>query len=406
MSLAQLFSGLEAAPPDPILGLVAQFNADPNPKKVNLCIGVYQDEAGQVPRLDCVVQAEELMLKQKNSPSYLPIEGILDFTKATQKLIFGGDSKIVNEGKIATVQTPGGTAACKVVADFLKRITPKSTIYLSDPSWENHRAICEAAGLNVSSYPYYDPATKGLAWTAMRDCIAKLPVDSIILVHACCHNPTGVDLNKDQWLELRDIVKSRGIITFLDMAYQGFGNGLDEDAFSVRLFAESGIPCLVASSYSKSFSIYNERVGALSAVCSSADEAKIVLSQLRKTIRSNYSNPPAHGARAVQTVLNNPTLRSIWDRELAQMRTRITAMRKAFAEELKQQNVEISFDAITNQCGMFSYTGLSKPQIDWLLKERGVYLVGSGRMCVAALNQNNLKYVAESFAQAIKTVKA
>lgn len=405
MSLAQLFSQLQAAPPDPILGLVVQFNADANPNKVNLCIGVYQDESGKVPRLDCIVRAEELLVKQHLSPSYLPIEGLANYTKATQSLIFGADSKLISDGRIATLQTPGGTAACKVVADFLKRITPSSTIYLSDPSWENHRAICEAAGFKVETYPYYDPQTKGLAWGAMRSFISKLPADSILLIHACCHNPTGVDLSKDQWLELRDIVKERGHIVFIDMAYQGFGSGLDEDAFSVRLFAESGTTCLVASSYSKSFSIYNERVGSLSAVCGSADEAKVVLSQLRRTIRSNYSNPPAHGARAVQTVLDNTELRATWERELAQMRSRIANMRKAFAGELKARNIAGSFDAIINQRGMFSYTGLSKDQIAWLQKERGIYLVGSGRMCVAALNESNIGYVAQSFAEVLQSVK-
>ena len=405
MSLAQLFSNLQAAPPDPILGLVVQFNADPNPRKVNLCIGVYQDESGQVPRLECVVRAEEQLLKQRVSPSYLPIEGLADYTKASQRLIFGGDSKLVAEGRIATLQTPGGTAACKVVADFLKRVSPTSTVYLSDPSWENHRAICEAAGLKVETYPYYDPKIKGLAWSSMRDFVSKLPSDAVLLIHACCHNPTGVDLSKDQWLEFRDIVKARGLIAFIDMAYQGFGSGLDEDAFSVRLFAESGISCLIASSYSKSFSLYNERVGTLSAICSSADEAKVVLSQLRKTIRSNYSNPPAHGARAVQIVLQTPELRILWEQELAKMRSRIASMRQAFAKELKAQNVAVSFDAIVNQCGMFSYTGLSKDQIAWLQRERAVYLVGSGRMCVAALNSNNIGYVAESFARALESVK-
>ena len=406
MSLAQLFSQLQAAPPDPILGLVVQFNADPNPKKVNLCIGVYQDESGQVPRLECVVRAEEILLKQRVSPSYLPIEGLANYTNATQRLIFGNDSKLIAEGRIATLQTPGGTAACKVVADFLKRITPASTIYLSDPSWENHRSICEAAGFKVETYPYYDPKIKGLAWSAMRDFVSNLPADAVLLIHACCHNPTGVDLSKDQWLEFRDIVKARGLIAFIDMAYQGFGSGLDEDAFSVRLFAESGIPCLVASSYSKSFSIYNERVGSLSAICSTADEAKIILSQLRKTIRSNYSNPPAHGARAVQIVLDSSELRSLWEQELAHMRARIANMRQAFAAELKKQHAAVSFDAIVNQRGMFSYTGLSKDQIAWLQKERGIYLVGSGRMCVAALNSANIEYVAESFAAALKNVKS
>jgi aromatic-amino-acid transaminase len=397
--MPSLFSAVELAPRDPILGLNEQFNADANPAKVNLGVGVYFDENGKLPLLKCVRAAEALMMEAPSARGYLPIDGIAAYDKAVQGLVFGADSEAVRAGRIATIQGLGGTGGLKVGADFLKRLSPGAQVLISDPSWENHRALFESAGFSVGTYPYYDAATRGLNFPAMLAALQQASAGTIVVLHACCHNPTGCDLAPAQWAQVVATVKERRLTPFLDMAYQGFGEGIAEDGAVVGLLMAAGLEFLVATSFSKSFSLYGERVGALSVVCPTQEEAGRVLSQLKRVIRSNYSNPPTHGAQVVATVLNTPKLRAVWEEELAGMRTRIKEMRLALRSRLEAAGLKQDFSFITDQKGMFSYTGLGKEQMLRLRNEFGIYGVDSGRICVAALNHRNLDSVVRAIAK-------
>jgi len=394
--MSALFSTVEMAPRDPILGLNEQFNADPNPAKVNLGVGVYYDEKGKLPMLKCVAAAEAQMAEAPKPRGYLPIDGIAAYDKAVQGLVFG--EAATASGRIATVQGLGGTGGLKVGADFLKRLSPNAKVLISDPSWENHRALFTNAGFTVGSYPYYDAARRGIAFDELLATLNAAAAGTIVVLHACCHNPTGYDLSPGQWTQVIAVVKARNLVPFLDMAYQGFGAGLAEDGAVVQQFLASGLDFFVSTSFSKSFSLYGERVGALSVVCQSKDEAIRVLSQLKIVIRTNYSNPPTHGATVVATVLNTPALRAMWEDELAGMRQRIKAMRIALVAKLQAAGVKGDLSFITTQQGMFSYSGLNAQQMQRLRSEFGIYGVDSGRICVAALNQNNLDAVAKAIA--------
>ena len=397
--MASLFAAVEMAPRDPILGLNEQFNADPNPAKVNLGVGVYFDEDGKLPLLKCVQQAEKQMVEAPKARGYLPIDGIAAYDKAVQGLVFGADSEVVKSGRVATVQAVGGTGGLKVGADFLKRVNADAKVLISDPSWENHRALFESAGFTVENYPYYDAARRGLNVDGMLTALNGAPAGTVVVLHACCHNPTGYDITLDQWKQVIATVKARGLVPFLDMAYQGFGEGIAEDGAVVAMFLESGLDFFVSTSFSKSFSLYGERVGALSVVCKSKEEADRVLSQLKRVIRTNYSNPPTHGAQVVATVLTTPALRSMWEEELAGMRVRIKEMRVALQDKLKAAGVKQDMSFITQQKGMFSYSGLNKDQMQRLRSEFGIYGVDSGRICVAALNNKNIDAVVSAIAK-------
>jgi len=393
-----MFEHIPSYPGDPILSLNEDFQRDPRTNKVNLSIGIYFDESGVLPVLSSVREAETALVAQGGPRSYLPMSGHPQYRDAAQALVFGTDSEARAAGRIATVQTVGGSGALKVGADFLKRHFASSQLWLSDPSWENHRVVFETAGLKVNTYPYYDEVTGGLRFDAMRDAIDALPERSIVLLHACCHNPTGVDLSAEQWRELVPVLQRRKLIAFVDMAYQGFGDGLEEDAACVRLLASADVPLIVANSFSKNFSLYGERCGALSVVCNDAAEAQRVLGQLTFTIRSNYSNPPMHGARLVASVLTDAKLRASWDNELRGMRERIHAMRHAIHDGLAGRVDEVMRARYVSQVGMFTYTGLSETQVETLRVEHGIYLLRSGRMCVAGLNRSNVGYVAQAIA--------
>ena len=394
-----IFAAVELAPRDPILGLTEQFVADPNPAKVNLGVGVYFDADGKLPLLRCVQAAEQLMVAQVKPRGYLPIDGIAAYDAALQSLVFGADSAWLAAGRVATVQTLGGTGGLKVGADFLARIDPAAGIWISDPSWENHRALFEAAGFTVRNYPYYDPARLGIDFDAMLGALDALPHGSIVVLHACCHNPTGYDLDTAQWRRVVATVQARGLVPFLDMAYQGFADGIKEDRAVIDLFAASGLDFFVSTSFSKSFSLYGERVGGLCVVCASREVAARVLSQLKRVIRTNYSNPPTHGAQIVATVLGTPALRTLWEEELAGMRLRIREMRTALRERLEAASLGRDFSFITRQRGMFSYSGLTSAQMHRLRDEFGVYGIDSGRICVAALNRGNLEAVVKAIVQ-------
>lgn len=395
------FSHLEPYAGDPILGLNEAFQKDPRPHKVNLSIGIYFDDAGRIPVLRSVHAAEAQMLEAGGAKSYLPIEGDATMRAAVQALLFGADHAALRDGRVATLQTVGSSGGLKVGADFLRRWLPASEAWVSDPTWDNHRAMFEGAGIKVHTYPYYDAASGGLAFGAMCDTLRTLPAKSIVLLHACCHNPTGYDLTPAQWDEVVAVVKARGLVPFLDMAYQGFGTGLAEDGIAVGKFVASGVDLFVATSFSKSFSLYGERVGALSVVCENADEAARVLSQLKIVIRTNYSTPPTHGAQIVATVLSTPVLRAQWEEELAGMRARIKAMRSALVAKLAASGVKQDFSFIARQQGMFSYSGLSAAQMQRLRSEFGVYGVDSGRICVAALNPKNIDAVVAAIAKVV-----
>jgi aromatic-amino-acid transaminase len=396
-----LFSAVEMAPRDPILGLNEAFNADTRPNKVNLGVGVYTNEDGRIPLLRAVAEAENALTATHAPRGYLPIEGIAAYDQAVQALLFGADSTLVKEGRVITAQALGGTGALKIGADFLKRLLPDAAVAISDPSWENHRALFEAAGFPVRNYRYYDAFSNGVNRGGLFEDLKNLPARSIVVLHACCHNPTGVDLSMDDWQAILEILREREHVPFLDIAYQGFGDGIEEDAAAVRLFAESGLTFFVSSSFSKSFSLYGERVGALSIVTGSRDETGRVLSQLKRVIRTNYSNPPTHGASVVAAVLNNPELRAMWEAELREMRERIRAMRIAMVEQLTALGAKRDFSFVAQQRGMFSYSGLTTEQVERLRSEFGIYAVGTGRICVAALNTRNLPVVTQAIAQVL-----
>lgn len=391
--MSSLFAAVEMAPRDPILGLNEQFATDPNPAKVNLGVGVYYDENGKLPLLKCVQEAEKLMMEAPKARGYLPIDGIAAYDKAVQALVFGGESAVLKAGRVATVQALGGTGGLKLGADFLKRVSPGAQVLISDPSWENHRALFESAGFVVQQYPYYDSARRDIDFDAMLAALNAATTGSIVVLHACCHNPTGCDITPAQWQAVVDTVKVRKLVPFLDMAYQGFGDGITEDGAVIGQFVASGMDFFVSTSFSKSFSLYGERVGALSVVCESKEEADRVLSQLKRVIRTNYSNPPIHGAQVVALVLTTPALRAMWEDELAGMRLRIKQMRVALQDKLRAAGVKQDMSFITRQKGMFSYSGLGKAQMQRLRSEFGVYGVDSGRICVAALNARNIDAV-------------
>ncbi|MFZ6722393.1 aromatic amino acid transaminase [Undibacterium sp. Ji49W] len=388
-----LFSAIEMAPRDPILGITEAFNADQNAAKVNLGVGVYYDDNGKVPLLECVKKAEAILMEKFSPRTYLPIEGLAAYDKAVQELVFGADSDVVKEKRAITAQAIGGTGALKLGADFLQRFSPTSEVWISDPSWENHRALFESAGFKVNSYPYYDANTRGVNFAGMLDALKSMPEGSIVLLHACCHNPTGADLTDDQWTQVIEVVSTRNLVPFLDMAYQGFGDGIEADGKVVRRFAEAGGALFVSNSFSKSFSLYGERVGALSIAASSAEEAARIMSQLKRVIRTNYSNPPTHGGQVVATVLATPELRQLWEEELAGMRVRIREMRTAFVSKLKDKAPGHNFDFVIQQRGMFSYSGLTKEQVGQLRDKNSIYAVDTGRICVAALNSKNIDNV-------------
>ena len=396
-----LFSAVEMAPRDPILGLNEQFNADTNPAKVNLGVGVYFDDNGKLPLLQCVLAAEKAMMEAPKPHGYLPIDGIAAYDAAVKALVFGADSEAVQSGRVATVQALGGTGGLKVGADFLKKLNPDARVMISDPSWENHRALFANAGFSVESYRYYNGATRSLDFDGMLADLNAAAAGTVVVLHACCHNPTGYDITPAQWDQVIAAVKARGLVPFLDMAYQGFGYGLAEDGAVIGNFVAAGLLFFVATSFSKSFSLYGERVGALSVLCENKEEAARVLSQLKIAIRTNYSNPPTHGGAIVAAVLGTPELRALWEKELGEMRVRIKAMRQKLVDGLKAAGIQQDMSFITQQIGMFSYSGLSKDQMVRLRNEFGVYGTDTGRMCVAALNSKNIDYVCASIAKVI-----
>jgi len=398
MTNPSLFSAIDMAPRDPILGITEAFNADINQNKINLGVGVYYDDNGKVPLLSCVQKAEEILIATPAPRTYLPIEGLAAYDKAVQELVFGADSAVIQEKRAVTVQAIGGTGALKIGADFLKRFAPDAEVYISDPSWENHRALFESAGFKVNNYAYFDAATHGVNFAGMIADLKAMPRGAIVLLHACCHNPTGADLTADQWTEVIGTISSGGLVPFLDMAYQGFGAGIAEDGEVVRRFAATGGPLLVSNSFSKSFSLYGERVGALSVVAASADEAARLMSQLKRVVRTNYSNPPVHGGKVVATVLTTPELRQLWEDELAGMRVRIKEMREAFVQKLAAKGHDFAF--VRDQIGMFSYSGLNKAQVEQLRAE-SIYAVDTGRICVAALNSRNIDIVIDAIAKVL-----
>lgn len=396
-----LFTAVEMAPRDPILGLNDQFAADTNPNKVNLGVGVYFDDNGKLPLLQCVQAAEKAMMDKPAARGYLPIDGIAAYDNAVKGLVFGSDSDVVTSGRVSTVQAIGGTGGLKIGADFLKKISPNAKVLISNPSWENHKAIFTNAGFEVGTYAYYDAATRSVDFAGMLADLNAAAAGTIVVLHACCHNPTGYDITAAQWDQVIAVVKAKGLVAFLDMAYQGFGHGIAEDGAVIGKFVAAGLNIFVSTSFSKSFSLYGERVGALSVVANDKEEAARVLSQLKIVIRTNYSNPPTHGGAVVAAVLNNPELRALWEKELGEMRVRIKEMRQKLVDGLKAAGVTQDMSFITTQIGMFSYSGLSKDQMVRLRSEFGVYGTDTGRMCVAALNSKNIEHVCKSIAAVI-----
>ncbi len=396
-----LLATIEMAPRDPILGVTEAFNADTRPHKVNLGVGVYCDDDGKVPLLECVSRAERALTDKAAPHVYLPIDGIAAFDRAVRNLLFGAESEIVRSGRAVTVQALGGTGSLKIGADFLRRFAPGTQVWISDPSWENHRALFEGAGFVVNAYPYYDPRTHGLDFLGMIDALQRMPAGAIVVLHACCHNPTGVDPSDDEWARVIEVVRTHALLPFLDLAYQGFGAGIDADGAIVRRFAATPGPLFVASSLSKSFSLYGERVGALSIVAADRDEAARVLSQVKRVVRGNYSSPPTFGSQVAATILETPELRSLWERELGAMRERIRANRRALVERLAARAAGVDFGFVLQQRGMFSYSGLSAAQVGRLRSEFGIYAIDTGRICVAALNSRNVDYVADAIVKVI-----
>jgi aromatic-amino-acid transaminase len=398
---ASLLAAVEMAPRDPILGVTEAYVADRNPNKVNLGVGVYYDDNGKVPVLDCVRRAEQQIAATPLARNYLPIDGLQAYDRAVQELIFGTGSDALRSGRIVTVQTLGGTGGLKVGADLLRRFDSRAEVWISDPSWENHRALFEYAGFKVNTYPYYDATTHGLKFEAMLAALQKLPAGAIVVLHVCCHNPTGADLSAEQWARVVEVVVARGLVPFMDIAYQGFADGLEADAAPVSRMTTACPFVLVSSSFSKSLSLYGERVGALSITTGNADEAARVLSQVKRVIRTNYSNPPTHGGQAVATVLATPELRALWEQELGHMRDRIKQMRRQLVDKVRALRADFDFGFVVQQRGMFSYSGLTSDQVQRLRTEYSVYAIDSGRICVAALNSKNIDYAAKAIASVL-----
>jgi len=383
---------------DPILSLNEDFQKDPRPNKINLSIGIYFDDAGRIPVMSSVKRAEALVVAKGGPKPYLPIEGAANFRSAVQQLLFGAGHEAITSGRVATIQSVGSSGGLKVGADFISRYFPGSQVWVSDPTWDNHRSMFEGAGLVVNTYPYYDADTGGLKFDAMLAALRGLPAKSVVLLHACCHNPTGVDLTRAQWDTLIPVLRERELIPYLDLAYQGFGDGIEADAYAVRALASAGVSFFIANSFSKSMSVYGERCGALSVVCPDAAQAVNVLGQMKFTVRRNYSSPPIHGGQIVATVLTDPELRREWETELGAMRERILTMRKKLYAVLKAKVPGRDFDYFLTQRGMFSYTGLSAAQVDKLREEHALYMVRSGRICVAGLNSSNVEATAVAIA--------
>lgn len=398
-----LFAEIPAGIPDPILGVTEAFRADSHPEKVNLGVGIYQDAAGKIPLLECIKRAGAKWVETEDTKTYLPIDGVAPYNTATQELLFGKDSPLLKEKRVATIQSVGGSGALKLAIEFILRFLPETTVYLSDPSWENHRVIFEAAGAKVETYPYYDPKTGGLRAADMLSTLRKLKPKSTVLLHACCHNPTGVDLDADTWKEVADICAERNLIPLIDFAYQGFAEGLQADSAPIRLFADKGLTFFVCNSYSKSFAMYRERCGALSVVTGSAKEATNVLSQLKRIVRMIYSSPPSYGAHLISIALTAPDLRALWERELEAMRVRILEMRELFASKLSEAVPGHDFSFMLKQRGMFSYSGLSVEVVRELRERFHIYALDSGRICVAALNQKNIDFVCGAIATTLKS---
>jgi aspartate/tyrosine/aromatic aminotransferase len=397
-----MWKNINAAPEDSILGLTEAFRQEANPQKVNLGVGVYKDDDGLTPILQCVKAAEEILLRKENSKSYLPISGDPSYAAGVQKLLFGGSSEVILSGRAATVHTPGGTGALRVGADLLKKFKPDATIWISAPSWANHKGIFGSAGFPFGEYPYYNGDTKKVDFDRMIACLKTIPESAIVLLHACCHNPSGVDLTHEQWQEVVTISKLKGWTPFLDFAYQGLGQGLIEDRFAVEEFARAGIDYLVASSFSKNFGLYNERTGALTVISPTAEESKVAMSHLKTTVRVCYSNPPAHGGLVVATILNDDALHAQWLTELNAMRERIVDMRSALVDGLSRRGVKGDFSYIKEQRGMFSFSGISDAVVTWLREKKGIYVVAGGRINLAGLSTKNIDYVCDSIAEALQ----
>ena len=397
-----MFETINPAPEDSILGLTAAFQQDPNPNKVNLGVGVYKDSGGQTPVLATVKEAEQRLLSSEETKSYLPIDGLAAYASLSQQIVFGSAHPILTDRRATTVQTPGGTGALRVAADFVRRISPQASVWLSDPTWPNHPNVFGAAALQVQSYPYFEPASNGVAFDSMVAALENIPAGDVLLLHGCCHNPTGADLSSQQWQTIAAACARRGILPLLDFAYQGFGDGLEEDATGVRIVADHCQEFLVATSYSKNFGLYNERVGALTLVAANSEEAEAANSHLKICVRTNYSNPPAHGGRIVAEILGDPGLRQRWEAELADMRNRINDMRHLFVETLDEQGAGRDFSFIAGQRGMFSYSGLTPEQVQALRERHSVYIVGSGRINVAGMTGDNMDYLCEAIADVLK----
>lgn len=396
------FAEIPLAPPDPILGLTEVFLKDPNPNKVNLGVGVYQNGKGVTPLLDSVKVASQRVLEKESSKSYLPIDGLKEFNRAIQELIFGAESEVISAGRVLTCQSVAGSGALSLGAQFLRRYANCNEIWISSPSWDNHRTLFEGSGLEVKSYNYYDAKNNNLDYAAMMQSLSQLPRGAAVLFHACCHNPTGVDLARSEWFHVLELVQQRSLLPFIDLAYQGFSQSPEDDAFAARLFAEAEVPCIIAHSCSKIFGLYRERIGSLSIVCKDSEEAARVLSQVKRIVRMQYSSPPAYGAQVVAEIMQDQDLRTCWKVELKEMRERIQNMRSLLVETLASIGVKQDFDFIKSQCGMFSYSGLSEALAERLREEFSVYILRSGRMCVAALNDKNVGYVAEAIAKVLK----
>ncbi len=401
-----MFETIVAAPPDPILGLTEAFKKDKNASKVNLGVGVYKDAAGQTPILNSVKSAEERLLKSENTKNYLPIDGQPEFDRATVELLFGAGHPVLAAQRTVTAQAPGGTGALRVAADFVFSTLGKRTVWLSDPTWPNHPQVFNAAGLPTASYPYFDKQTNGVAFEAMLNALRAAPEGDVVVVHGCCHNPTGVDLQPQQWRALGEVLAERKLLPLVDFAYQGFANGLEEDAAGLHQLVQHCDSMLVASSYSKNFGLYNERVGALTLVAPDDKQAEAALSHIKRVARANYSNPPAHGGAIVATVLNDPQLRTQWEAEVAEMRDRINTMRHLFVETLQEKGVDRDFSFIARQHGMFSFSGLNTDQVKALRERFGIYIVGSGRISVAGMTEDNMDYLCSAIAEVLADDKA
>ena len=393
---------IQAAPPDPILGLTEAFKNDPNPRKINLGVGVYKDENGLTPVLNSVKKAEERILSAEKSKSYLPIDGAPAYTNVVQEMLFGAAHALLGSGRVVSAQAPGGTGALRVAADFLAGQMPNATVWISDPTWPNHPGIFQSAGLQVESYPYFDKNSNGVAYDALLSALEQIPAGDVIVLHGCCHNPTGVDLSAEQWARVSTLLVERQVLPLIDFAYQGFAEGLDDDAVGLRTVCQDHGEVLVASSFSKNFGLYNERIGALTLVGASADAAQAALSHIKRCIRSNYSNPPAHGAAIVGAVLGDADLRTQWEAEVAEMRSRINTMRHLFVETLNEKGAQQDFSFIARQRGMFSFSGLNPAQVQALRERYGIYIVGSGRINVAGMNAASMDYLCEAIVDVLE----